>query len=69
MHGVEGDNRVCVRCPGTHLGGNPYRFHEFLLGRAFLPREFRVAADAVGGLRDMRDAIALSVVMRAPWPP
>ena len=59
--------RVCAA--GAHLGRHPDRFHEFLPCRAMPHSGFGVAADAVGALRDMATATAISclvLVVSAP---
>ena len=39
---------------GAHFGGDPDRFHELLLGRAFFQCELCVATDAIRALSYMR---------------
>ena len=39
---------------GPHLRCDPNRFHQLLVGCAFLHGGFRVSADAIGTLRDVR---------------
>src|SRR5690606_20363885 len=54
IHRVEGDDRVRIGAAGTHLGGDPDRLHDLLLGRALAHRLLGVPIDAVRALGDMR---------------
>src|SRR5699024_12872855 len=50
---------------GTHLGGDPDRFHDLLVGGSGLRRQASVALDAVGALGDVRDRDG-DELLRAP---
>src|SRR5574338_1315524 len=54
LHRVDGKRRMRVRTACAHLGGDPDRFHDLLLGRARFQRGPGVALDAVGTLRGVR---------------
>ena len=47
---------MCIGAAGSHLGGDPDRLHDLLSRGALAKRRFRVAADAIGALRHMRDS-------------
>ncbi len=44
-----------ISSPGSHLGRDPYRLHQFMARGAITKCCFRVPVDAVGALRYMRD--------------
>lgn len=53
VHGRDRYYRMRVGTTGSHLGSDPDRLHNFLLGRAMLYRCFGMTLDAIRALRDV----------------
>jgi hypothetical protein len=60
IHGVDREIRVGIGATRAHFASKPYCFHHFLLRGAFPQRALGVAADAIGALRHMATATAIS---------
>src|SRR5699024_5812627 len=55
VEGVQRQRRVGVGPSGTHLGGDPDRFHDLLVGGSGLRRQAGVSLDAGRALGYVRD--------------
>src|SRR5678816_1676619 len=57
---IERDDRMRISTPGTHLGSNPYCFHDFFGSRLVSHRSAGVAADAIRTLCHGATATAIN---------